>query len=97
MNTKSLLALAAFAALASAGAHADEYNGGDRVLQFQSSRARAEVLAEARVEAKSHSTIPAGSKVSPGVASSTDASTVRAQAVQALRLGQISHGEASYI
>ena len=97
MNSKAILAIAAFAAIASTGARADEADASQYALQFTSTRAAAEVKAEAIVEAKSHSTIPAASKVMEPMKTSTEVRTVRAQAVEALRLGQITHGEASYL
>ncbi|MBC7601700.1 MAG: DUF4148 domain-containing protein [Ramlibacter sp.] len=93
MNSKAILALAAFAAIASTGVRADEADSSQFALQFTSSRPVAEVKAEAFVEAKSHSTIPAASKVIAPMQSSTDVRTVRAQAIEAVRLGQIAYGE----
>ncbi|OYZ19409.1 MAG: DUF4148 domain-containing protein, partial [Polaromonas sp. 39-63-25] len=46
---------------------------------------------------KNHSQEPAGSRVAATVQSSTDRATVRAQAADAVRLGQIPRGEASYM
>ena len=97
MNSKAILAIAAFAAIASTGARADEADASQYALQFTSSRSAAEVKAEAIVEAKSHSTTPASSKVIEPMKTSTEVRIVRAQAVEALRLGQIAHGEASYL
>ena len=93
MNTKSIIALAAFAALASTGVRADEADASQYAAQFQGSRTRAEVQAEAVTVAATRSTEPAGSRIAAPVKSAVDAREVRAQAAQALRLGQISHGE----
>ena len=93
MNSKAILALAAFAAIASTGVRADEADGSQFALQFTSTRPAAEAKAEAIVEAKSHSMTPASSKVMEPLKSSTEVRTVRAQAVEALRLGQINYGE----
>ena len=94
MNTKSILALAAFAALAATGAHADEADASQYAVQFTGSRARAEVQAEAAQVAKNRSTEPAGSRVAALPQSSVqDRQAVRAQAAEALRLGRISSGE----
>ncbi|MRD48845.1 DUF4148 domain-containing protein [Caenimonas koreensis] len=94
MNSKAILAVAAFAAIASAGVRADEADASQFALQFTSTRPVAEVKAEAIVEAKSHSTIPAASKVMEPMKTSTEVRTVRAQAIEAVRLGQIGYGEA---
>lgn len=94
MNTKSILALAAFAALAATGAHADEADASQYATQFTGSRTRAEVQAEAAQVAKNRSTEPAGSRVAAlPQASSQQREAVRAQAAEALRLGRISSGE----
>lgn len=95
MNSKAILAIAAFAALASAGARADEADASQYAVQFQGSRTRAEVMAEAATVASTRSTEPAGSRVAAPLKSTVDAKAVRAEAAQALRLGQIPHGEAS--
>ncbi len=94
---KSLFALAALATIASGAAFAGETDpAGQYALQIEGSRTRAEVQAEAiaAVEAGTKATsVPAGSKVQPAVDSSLDAVTVRAQAAEAVRLGQIAYGE----
>ena len=103
MNAKSLLAFAAFstfaglAAVASPAAYADEYNGGERALQFNSTRTRAEVMSESVVEARTHSTIPTSSRVAERPTSGVQVQDVRRQAIEALRLGRISSGEAGQI
>lgn len=94
MNTTArFLSIAAVAAFSAFGAHADEADGSQYALQFDSSRTRAEVHAEAITTAKNHSMEPAGSRVL-SAQSTAERSQVRAQAAQALRLGQISSGEA---
>jgi hypothetical protein len=97
MNAKALLAIAALASVASFGARADEADASQYVQQFQGSRTRAEVRAEAEQYARTHSPEPAGSRVAARVQSTVDSKTVRAQAAEAVRLGQISYGEASSI
>ena len=94
MNSKALLAIVAFAAVASTGVRADEADGSQHALKFEGSRTRAEVVAEAATVSADRSTEPAGSRVAAGTQSSTDAKAVRAQAAQALKLGQIPSGEA---
>jgi hypothetical protein len=94
MNTKAILAIAAFAAAAAGAARADDADASQSVLKFQGSRTRAEVQAEAAQVPATRSTEPAGSRVAPAMQSTVDAKTVRAQAAEAVRLGQISHGEA---
>jgi hypothetical protein len=98
MNTKSILAIAAFAALASVGAQAGEADlsagpSGQVAVQSQGTRSRADVQAEAVAAVANRSTEPAGSRVAAPLKSSVEKSTVRAQAAQAVRLGQTSHGE----
>lgn len=94
MNSKSILAIAAFAAIASTGVRADEADGSQYVVQFEGNRTRAEVLAEARNVPATRSTEPLGSRVAAPLKSSVDAKLVRAQVTEAVRLGQISYGEA---
>ena len=94
MNTKAILAIAAFAAAASTGVRADEADASQFAIQFQGSRTRAEVMAEAATVAATRSTEPAGSRVAAPLKSTVDANALRAQAAQAVRLGQIPRGEA---
>ena len=94
MNTKAILAIAALAAIASTGVRADEADASQFAIQFQGSRTRAEVMAEAATVAANRSSEPAGSRVAAPLKSSLDARAVRAEAAQAVRLGQIPHGEA---
>jgi len=97
MNSKALLAIAAFAVVASAGVRADEADGSQFALKFEGSRTRAEVMAEAAKVPTTRSTEPAGSRVAARTQSSTDAKAIRAEAAQAVRLGQIPSGEAGRI
>lgn len=93
MNVKTILALAAFATVASTGVRADEADASQYAVQFQGSRARAEVQAEAAQVAANRSTEPAGSRVAAPLKSSVDVQVVRSAAAEAVRLGQISRGE----
>jgi hypothetical protein len=97
MNSKAILAIAAFAAIASTGVRADEADASQYAVQFQGSRTRAEVMAEAATVASTRSTEPAGSRVAAPVKSTVDAKVLRAEAAQAVRLGQIPHGEVGAI
>lgn len=97
MNSKAILAVAAFAALASTGVRADEADGSQFAAKFEGSRARAEVLAEAAKVSSTRSTEPAGSRVAAPLKSTVDAKVLRAQAAEAVRLGQISSGEVGRI
>ena len=97
MNSKAILAIAAFAAIASTGVRADEADASQYALKFDGSRARAEVMAEAATVASTRSQEPAGSRVAAPLKSTVDAKAVRAEAAQAVRLGQIPRGEASQI
>ncbi|MBX3654775.1 MAG: DUF4148 domain-containing protein [Ramlibacter sp.] len=97
MNKSSaLIAIAAFAALASTGVRAESPDASTQfAVQAQSTRTRAEVMAEAANVARTRGTEPAGSRVAAPLQSGLDTATVRAEAAQALRLGQISSGELS--
>jgi len=97
MNTKSILAIAAFAAVAATGAHADEADASQYVLKFEGSRTRAEVMAEAATVASTRSIEPAGSRVAAPLKSTVDTKVLRAQAAEAVRLGQIPSGETGTI
>ena len=96
MNSKAILAIAAFSAIASTGVRADEADGSQYALQFQGSRTRAEVMAEAATVAFTHTT-EVGSRVAVPLMSTVDAKALRAEAARAVRLGQIPHGEAGQI
>ena len=93
MNSKAILAIAAFAAIASTGARADEADGSQYGVKFQGNRTRAEVQADAATVARTRSTEPAGSRIAAPLKSGLDSKLVRAQAAEAVRLGQISYGE----
>jgi len=95
MKNKSILAIAAFAAIASTGAYADEADASQFALKFEGSRTRAEVIAEAATVAAARNPEPAGSRVAAPLKTSLDSKTVRAEAAQAVHLGKISSGEAS--
>jgi hypothetical protein len=86
--------LAALSAVASVAVHADEADASQYAVQFNGTRTRAEVKAEAVIVARTHSQEPAGSRVM-AVTSQAVRADVRAQATQALRLGQIPAGETS--
>lgn len=94
MNTKALLAIVTLAAAASTGARAESADPSTQyALQIEGSRTRAEVQAEAARVAATRSQEPNGSRVIAPVKSSVDTATVRAQAAEAVRLGQTSAGE----
>jgi hypothetical protein len=93
-KTTRFLSIAAVATLASLGAQAAELNPSQFALKFDTQRTRAEVAAEASTVAKSRSQEPAGSRVTT-YPSNVDRATVRAQAAEAVRTGQIPHGEFS--
>ena len=91
-NTARFLSIAAVAAFASFGAHADEADASQFATKFETNRTRAEVAAEAATVAQTRSIEPAGSRVVT-YKSTADRAAVRAQAAEALRTGQISSGE----
>lgn len=95
MNTKSILAVAAFAAAFSGVARADEADASQYAVQFEGQRTRAEVKAEAATVSATRSTEPAGSRVAAALNSTLDAKAVRAQAAEAVRTGKIPSGELS--
>ena len=97
MNSKAILAIAAFAAVASTGVRADEADGSQYAVKFEGNRTRAEVVAEAATVSATRSIEPNGSRVAAPVKSNLDAKLVRAQAAEAVRLGQISSGEVGRI
>lgn len=97
MNSKSLLAVAAIAAFAATGASADEVDASQFVIQFDGSRTRAEVMAEASKVAANRNLETYGSRVTPALQSALDRKVVRAQAAEAVRLGQIPSGDVGHI
>ena len=97
MNSRTILAIVAFAA-ASAGVQAGEADpSGQFAVQFQGTRTRAEVQAEAATVPATRSTEPAGSRIAAPLKSALEVQTVRAQAAEAVRLGQLPHGEVGQI
>jgi hypothetical protein len=97
MNTRILLSTLALATVAVSGlARADDADGSHVAIKFEGSRTRAEVAAEAATVARTRSTEPAGSRVIQAPKSSLQIQEVRAQAVEALRLGKIPSGERSF-
>ena len=94
MNSKQVLAIAAFAAAFTGVARADDADPSQQfALKFEGSRTRAEVMAEAARVPATRSLEPAGSRVIAPLASSADVKIVRARAAEAVRLGQIPAGE----
>ena len=93
MNSKHLFVVASFAAAFVGAARADDADASQYVHQFESSRTRAEVMAEARAVAATRSTEPAGSRVIAAPQSTLQPAVVRAQAAEAVRLGKIPSGE----
>ena len=61
-KTARFLSIAAVAAFASFGAQADEADGSQFALQFDTNRTRAEVVAEAAAAVQMRSQEPAGSR-----------------------------------
>ena len=97
MNSKAFYAIAAVATIAAAistGVQADEVDGSQYALKFESSRARAEVRAEAaqavRLGLTSHGEVGTYASRFEG---SRARAEVRAEAAQAVRLASTSHGE----
>ena len=97
---KQLIAIAALATIASGAAFAGEADpSGQFAMQIEGSRTRAEVQAEAVAAVQAGTTkpsaIPTSSKVQPVLNSGVEARAVRAQAAEAVRLGQVTYGERS--
>ena len=85
-----LIAISAFASLSALAAHADQADGSQRALTFNSTRSAAEVRAEARMPVH----ITNGGTGFVGVMNSAvTREAVKEQAAAALRSGRISHGE----
>ena len=97
MNAKFLIAAAAVAAAVSGVARADDAPASSQfAIKFDGNRTRAEVMAEAAKVPAVRSQEPNGSRVLVVPASGVSAQVVRAEAAQALRLGKIPSGEASF-
>ena len=97
MNAKFLIATAAVAAAFAVVARADDAPASSQfAIKFDGSRTRAEVMADAATVPATRSQEPNGSRVLVVPASNVSAQAVRAEAVQALRLGKIPSGEASF-
>lgn len=97
MNTSRFItvaSLATLAAFASVAVHADEADGSQYGISFNSTRTRAEVKAEA-VAAVGDRSQELAALGSSAVHSQASRATVRAETVQAQRLGKIPAGEAS--
>jgi hypothetical protein len=91
MNTRNFLAIATLAALSAVSAHADEADGSQHPITITSTRAAADVRAEAMNPVR----ITNGGTGYIGLANSAvSAQDVKAQAIQAARSGQITKGEA---
>lgn len=96
MNAKFLLATLAIAASATGVARADDADASQYVIKFEGQRTRAEVMAEAAQVPRTRNLEPAGSRVAAPLKSSLQVQQVRAEAVEALRLGKIPSGELSF-
>ena len=91
-KTARFLSIAAVAAFASFGVQADEADASQFATKFETSRTRAEVMAEASTVPQTSGAIPVGSRALV-YTSTADRNAVNAQAVEALRTGKISSGE----
>ena len=88
--TTRLVAVSALAALFAFPAHADEADGSERALNFNSTRNAAEV----RIEAQMPMRITNGGTGFIGLTNSAvSRDAIKAQAAAAVRSGQISQGE----
>ena len=76
---------------------ADEVDASQFAVKFEGTRTRAEVKAEAATVSSTRSLEPAGSRVIAQPTSNLDPKLVRAEAAEAVRLGQISRGEIGYM
>lgn len=98
MNAKILFAATAFSAVASAFsgvAFADEVGDSQYAIKFQGTRTAAEVKAEAlRVTATPAVREPGQYAIKP-LKSTVDVQAVRAETIEAVRLGKIPSGERS--
>ena len=98
MNTKAILAIVALAAAASTGVRADEADASQYAVKFEGTRTRAEVKAEAAT-VSIHPQHRAGrlARCVRPMKSNLDPKLVRADAAEAVRLGQTSRGEIGYM
>jgi hypothetical protein len=94
MRSSILFALATVATIAAGAARADRDDPSQYVIQFQGSRTRAEVQAEAATVPATRSLVPAAARVQPALQSGADARALRTQAAEAARRGLIPRGEA---
>jgi hypothetical protein len=96
MTAKNLLALAAIAAAFSAtAAQAGEADYTSNLPQVQGQRDRADVRAEAVAAVQNYKFEPAGSRIAAPLKSQDSRESVRTETAQAVRQGQIAHGEAA--
>ena len=94
MNARSLLAIAAVAAVASTGAFAADISYPSQfAIHVDSTRTRAAVKAEAAAVPKAPNPENGDWRVAPVLNSPVQAKAVRQEAAHALRLGEISSGE----
>ena len=92
--TARLFAVSTLAALSAFSAHADEFYGSERALNFNSTRSAADVRAEARMPVR----ITNGGTGYIGLTNSAvSRDAIKAQAAAAVRSGQISQGEIGLI
>jgi hypothetical protein len=89
-TTHRIIALAAFAALGTSFAHADEADGSQYGIQVQSTRSAAEVRAEARNPVRISN---GGTGVIGLTDSRSSTQTIRQQGAQEARAGNTSRGE----
>ena len=97
MQAKFLFAALAVAAAASGVARADDADASSQyAIQIQGQRTRAEVMAEAGKVPATRSLEPNGSRVLVTPTSGVSPQAVRADTIEAMRLGKIPSGEASF-
>jgi hypothetical protein len=97
MQAKFLIAALAVAAAASGVARADDADASSQfAIKIAGQRTRAEVMAEAQKVPAARSLEPAGSRVLVAPKSGVSMQAVRADTIEAMRLGKIPSGEASF-
>ena len=97
MQAKFLIAALAVAAAASGVARADDADASSQfAIKIAGQRTRAEVMAEAQKVPATRSLEPAGSRVLVAPTSGVSMQAVRADTIEAMRLGKIPSGEASF-